>query len=125
MIACDTSSLIAYLEGGAGADVDVVDAALADKVVVLPPVVLSELLSDPGLPAEVAGVLLSLPLMAISDGYWERVGRCRARVLSAGRTARLADSLIAQSCMDHQLPLVTRDRDFRHFADLAGLRLLP
>ena len=37
--------------------------------------------------------------------------------------AGLADSLIAQSCLDHDLALITRDRDFRHFARHAGLRL--
>lgn len=32
--------------------------------------------------------------------------------------------LIAQSCLDHDLPLVTRDSDFRHFVRLAGVRLV-
>ena len=91
----------------------------------LPPVVLSELLSAPDLASEVADVLLALPLLAAGDGFWERAGRTRATVLSSGRRARLADTLIAQSCLDHELPLITRDRDFRHLADLTGLRLLP
>ena len=50
MIAVDTSSLVAYLQGDPGGDVDVVDAALADKRLVLPPIVLAEILSDPRLP---------------------------------------------------------------------------
>jgi predicted nucleic acid-binding protein len=37
--------------------------------------------------------------------------------------ARLADTLIAQSCIDHGVRLVTRDADFRHFARIGGLRL--
>jgi predicted nucleic acid-binding protein len=36
----------------------------------------------------------------------------------------LADTLIAQACLDHEVPLVTRDPDFRHFRT-AGLRLPP
>jgi predicted nucleic acid-binding protein len=45
-------------------------------------------------------------------------------VLAAKRRARLGDALIAQSCLDHQVRLITRDRDFRHFARAAGLRLV-
>jgi predicted nucleic acid-binding protein len=37
--------------------------------------------------------------------------------------ARLADSLIAQSCIDHGVRLVTRNDDFRHFSRHGGLRL--
>jgi predicted nucleic acid-binding protein len=49
----------------------------------------------------------------------------RSRVLAAGRRARLADTLIAQSCLDHDVSLVTADRDFRHFAKAGKLRVLP
>jgi predicted nucleic acid-binding protein len=42
-------------------------------------------------------------------------------VLAKGRKARLGDALIAQSCIDGGVALVTRDRDFRAFADAAGL----
>jgi len=31
--------------------------------------------------------------------------------------------LIAQTCIDHDLRLATRDQDFRHFVRLGGLRL--
>lgn len=50
-------------------------------------------------------------------------GLLRATILRTGRRAKLADSLIAQSCLDHQATLITRDRDFSVFASLAGLRL--
>jgi predicted nucleic acid-binding protein len=32
--------------------------------------------------------------------------------------------LIAQNCLDQSVPLVTRDRDFRHFAKAAALPLV-
>jgi predicted nucleic acid-binding protein len=44
-------------------------------------------------------------------------------VLAARRKARVADVLIAQSCLDHAVALITRDRDFRNFARIARLRL--
>ncbi len=37
----------------------------------------------------------------------------------------LVELLIAQSCIDHEIGLVTLDRDFRHFVRRGGLRLVP
>ena len=124
MIALDSSSLIHYLAGSPGADVLAVDIALSESQACLPPVVLSELLSEPRLRADVAEVLLQIPLLEIRPGFWERAGRLRAGVLAKGRKARLADTLIAQACLDSKVALITRDLDFRHYKT-AGLELLP
>lgn len=88
------------------------------------PAALVELLSGPQLPAEAVGFLTSIPLLEVLPGYWQRAGLLRAGVLAAGRKAGLGDALIAQSCLDYDLPLLTRDRDFAGFI-AAGLRLLP
>jgi predicted nucleic acid-binding protein len=48
----------------------------------------------------------------------------RAKVLAKRRKARLGDALIAQSCIDRGISLLTRDRDFRAFAEAAGLALV-
>ena len=124
MIAVDTSSLVAYLEGSRGPDVDAVQAALEEHQLVLPPVVLTETLSDPALPASVRSLLTQLPLLDLEPGFWERAGSLRASILKQKRKARVADALIAQSCLDQGVALVTRDKDFRHFAAAAGLALL-
>ncbi len=124
MIAVDSSSWIAYLVGEGGPDVEAVEEALTQKQVCLPPVVLTELLSDPRLASPVADLLRQLPLLPVADGFWERAGLLRARLLAAGRRARLADSLIAQSCLDYNLPLIARDADFKPFARAAGLKLV-
>ena len=63
-------------------------------------------------------------MLEVTQGYWERTGLLRAGLLRQGRTARLADALVAQSCIDHEVELVTRDRDVRHFASEGGLQLL-
>jgi hypothetical protein len=125
MIAVDTSSLVGYLNGDEADDTPHLEAALADHLVVLPPAVLCELLSDPALPPAVAALFRRLPLLPPGDGYWERAGRLRAEVRAKQRRAPLADALIAQSCLDHRLPLLTRDRDFDAFAAVSPLRLLP
>ena len=124
MIALDTSSLVAYLGGASGDDVEMVATALGHRQAVLPPAVLTEILSDPKLSSEARSALLDLPLLDPMAGYWGRAGLLRAAILSKGRKARVADALIAQSCLDASVPLVTRDADFRHFARAAGLVLI-
>jgi len=123
VIALDTSSAIAFLSGERGRDVTAVEEALRFRQGVFPPVVVTELLSDPALRSEVGTLIRAVPRLEIVDGYWERAGELRARLLRRGLKARLADSLIAQSCIDHEVALVTRDRDFRNFAAHAGLTL--
>lgn len=124
MIAADTSTWVAFLEGGAGKDAQLLDRALEDRQVLMVPVVLTELLSDPKLPSEVADTLCEVPLIEVAAGYWQRAGVLRSKVLVKRRKARLGDALIAQSCIDRGIPLLTRDRDFRAFADAAGLDLV-
>jgi len=125
MIVVDTSSFVAYLSGAKGDDVDAVDEALLHKQVVLAPMVLTELLSDPKLPKKICSFLLELPLLEITEGFWERAGKLRSKILTKKLKARLADSLIAQICIDHHVPLITRDHDFRHFIQEAKLKVAP
>jgi predicted nucleic acid-binding protein len=124
MIAADTSTWVGFLEGGAGADIELLDRALADRQVLMVPVVLTELLSDPKLSSEVARTLSEVPLVQIETDYWRRAGMLRAKVLAKRRKTRLGDALIAQSCIDGGISLLTRDRDFRAFAEAAGLALV-
>jgi predicted nucleic acid-binding protein len=123
MIAADTSTWIAFLEGDQGEDPQLLDKALADRQVLMIPAVLTELLSDPELPSDVAETLADVPIIDIEAGYWQRAGALRAKVLLKGRKARLGDALIAQFCVDRGIPLLTRDRDFRAFLSAAGLSL--
>lgn len=81
----------------------------------VPPLVVTEVLSLPGLSEEVADLVRGLAQLPITSGYWERAGVLRASVLGDGHRVRLADTLIAQSCIDHDGPLVSADADFRHF----------
>ena len=123
MIAADTSTWIAFFEGDGGADVQLLDRALGDRQVLMVPAVLTELLSDPKLTASVAESLKELPMMETEADYWQRAGELRAKVLGKGRRARLGDALIAQSCVDRGVALLTRDRDFQAFSEAAGLDL--
>jgi len=124
MIAADTSTWIAYLEGETAADTELLDQALGNRQLLMVPVVLTELLSDPKLSAGVAKTLCDVPAIEIGSGYWQRAGALRAKVLAKLRRARLGDALIAQSCIDGGISLLTRDRDFRAFTEAAGLKLV-
>jgi len=124
MIAADTSTWIAFLQGEPGEDAQILDAALQDRQVLMVPVVLTEMLSDPKLRSAVALTLSEVPLIEIAEGYWQRAGALRAQVLAKQRKARLGDALIAQTCIDRGVPLLTRDRDFRAFAEAASLDLV-
>ena len=90
---------------------------------ILPPVVLCEALSDPSIPSELVADIADLPVLDLLEGYWRRAGQLRALLIKRSHKAKLADVLVAQSCLDHHLPLVTFDRDFRHYTR-AGLVLL-
>jgi len=125
MIAADTSTWVAYLQGEAGEDVRLLDETLQNWQVVMVPVVLTELFSDPKLPANVAKLLGEIPQMEIETGFWERAGVLRANMLAKRRKARLGDALIAQSCLDRGAALITRDKDFEVFAQGTGLKILP
>jgi predicted nucleic acid-binding protein len=124
MIAADTSTWVAFLEGGEGDDTQLLDKSLEDRQVLMAPVVLTELLSDPTIPSDVAETLSDIPMIDLGQGYWQRAGMLRAKVLRKRRRARLGDALIAQSCIDQGIPLITRDRDFQAFAEAAGLDIV-
>ncbi|MGC2537175.1 MAG: PIN domain-containing protein [Candidatus Sulfotelmatobacter sp.] len=124
MIAADTSTWIAFLEGEQGKDAQLLDKALSDRQVWMVPIVLTELLSDPQLPPDVAETLAEVPMVDLGPGYWQRAGALRAKVLSKRRKARLGDALIAQTCLDRGIPLLTRDKEFLAFVEAARLDLV-
>ena len=81
--------------------------------------------SDPKLPKRVSGLIQQFPVLEPKPRYWMRAGALRAKVIARKRKARLADTLIPQSCIDVGVGLVTRDSDFRNFTSAGGLKILP
>ncbi len=121
MIAADSSSVVAYIGRAEGPDIEQIEAAMAADELRLPPPVVAELLSRPS--PDVDRLLSTVPLLDLTDGFWARAGRNRALLLAKGLRAALADTLIAQCCIDSGAPLVARDRDYRHFVEHCGLRM--
>jgi predicted nucleic acid-binding protein len=87
------------------------------------PVVLAELLSDPLRSVAARESLLHIPLLELPSGFWERAGLTRADLIKRRIKPKLADTLIAQICIDHNIPLHARDANFRAFAKFANLKL--
>jgi predicted nucleic acid-binding protein len=80
-------------------------------------------LSEPSSRARLAPIITGWRLLAITSQYWLRASQTRSRLVAKGLRARLLDALIAQSCIDHDVMLIARDDDFRHFAKDCGLKL--
>lgn len=123
VIAADTNVLHAFFEGKLDEKMTLFRRFFEIGHVLLPPPVLSEVLSDRELPIDKGARIRALPLLQIREGYWKRAGLIRAWLKRQGYKGALGDCLIAQACIDSHIPLITYDRDFRHFRD-AGLILI-
>lgn len=123
MIAADTSVLIDYFQGKNNIQTEKLDEILAYHSLILPPIVLVEILSDSSLPKKFIEKISELPILEPTENFWQRAGINRSKLISKKLKARLADTLIAQSCIDYKVSLITRDTDFRHFAKYCGLIL--
>jgi predicted nucleic acid-binding protein len=123
VIAVDTSVLVDWLD-----EIDSLEARRVSEFAqngdgVVAAVTITELLSDPRGVRMLDAALVAFPILPITNGYWERAGLLRAKILKAGRKTALGDALIAQACIDSDVPLLTRDTDFQSFAKIGGLKL--
>ena len=123
MIAVDTSVLVDWLDQVSTPATQRIAPFASTGGGVLAAVTITELLSDPRGNRALAQALVAFPVLPITAGYWERAGLLRASVRRAGRKAALGDALIAQACIDADVPLLTNDADFAAFAKLGGLKL--
>ena len=123
MITADTSTFIDLFRGRETAETHQLADGLRRKTFRLAPPVAAELLSFPGDQGDLLPMLARLKPLPITEGFWERVGTNRRRLLALGLKAKLADALIAQCCLDSDAELIASDRDFRHFAAHCGLKL--
>ena len=123
MIAADTSSLINFLKNAGTPDAARVRAALQSNALRMPPPVKTEMLSGRVVGATAAELVNGVLMLPIIEGFWERAGDNRRLIISKGLKAKLADTLIAQCCIDADVPLIANDGDFRHFERWCGLKL--
>jgi predicted nucleic acid-binding protein len=124
--AIDTNILIAWLENSTVLTrlPDTLGQDIMYGRLMLPPLVISEFCAGRNVTPEMVAITQKLRCLPILTGYWERAGLMRGRLLAAGRRARLGDSLIAQSCIDADIPLLTLDTDFAIYTEAEGLKLV-
>ena len=120
----DTSSWIAFFRDGGGDAI--IEPALEQGAVYLPPVVAAELLS--GRMAERARgdleeFLLTLPLCPADVAHWFRVGRLRNSLAARGLSISTPDAHVAQCALDLGAELLSADTIFRLVARHTKLSL--
>lgn len=122
MIAADTSVWIDYSKEIENRSTHLLEGGLRHQSLVIPTPVLYEVLSGPKITSQMKDLFCRLPRIDLTLGTWERAAQTRQTLLRKNLRARSMDCLIAQVCMDHQVPLITMDGDFRHFTRF-GLKL--
>jgi predicted nucleic acid-binding protein len=83
-MAIDTSSLRRWSRDELGLDVEQADKAILIGEAALPPIVLAEALSSPAVEQSFVDFVLTLPLLDIEEGYWQRAGNLRRSILRDG-----------------------------------------
>lgn len=121
----DTSSWIAFFrEGGGDA---IIEPALEEGTVYLPPVVAAELLSGrmtERARGQLEDFLLTLPLCPADVAHWFRVGRLRNSLAAKGLSISTPDAHVAQCALDLGAELLSADAIFRLVARHTKLSLL-
>ncbi len=123
IIAVDTCVLVDLQSGVFNRQAELLREKLKSESVRIPPVVLTEFLSDPRRDKKYYEFLHGIKELETYGGYWQRAGAARQVLLKKGLKAKLGDALIAQACIDNDIPLLTRDEDFSHYARHCKLRL--
>lgn len=116
----------AWIDFFAGRPVPLLEDALSLGTVVLPPLVVSELVSGAREDSDRAALVDLLEDLAIHETpreHWVRVGELRRRMIAAGHAVSTPDAHVAQCALDRDAPLLSRDRAFVRVARHAPLRL--
>jgi len=116
----------AWIEFFRGRDIPLLETALAEARVVVPPIVVAELVSGAtsrGDVARVADLVQELPLVETTREHWIRVGELRRKVRAKGLGISTPDAHVAQCALDLGGVLLSTDTVFRRLARLASLRV--
>jgi tRNA(fMet)-specific endonuclease VapC len=122
-VVVDTSVWIDFF---AGHPAPLLADALAQSVVVLPPLVVAELISGARRPRDrtaIAELLRQLPIHETPVEHWIRVGELRLDLLTRGVLVSTPDAHVAQCALDRDAILLSRDRVFARVARFSKLQL--
>jgi hypothetical protein len=120
----DTSSWISYFKG---TPQNVIDLALKEGRIHLPPIVAAELLSSRLNQQDrmrLEDFLKELPLCETPFQHWSRVGELRATLAIQGLNASTPDAHVAQCALDLDGYLVSEDAIFKKISALTSLKVV-
>ena len=122
-VVADTSVWIDFF---AGRPAPALEDALAQGLVVLPPLVVAELVSGARRKAEraaIARLVEELPVHETPVDHWVRVGELRRALLDRGLSLSTPDAHVAQCALDRDALLLSRDAVFVRIGRSVNLKL--
>lgn len=127
MILVDSSVWIDYFRGAASLETDRLDRLLAEELVAIGDLILTEVLQGFGRDRDFDAarkLLTSLTIIELGGAKVAiRAARNFRKLRAVGITPRKTiDTIIATCCIEKDLPLLYSDRDFDPFVDRLGLR---
>jgi predicted nucleic acid-binding protein len=122
-VVIDTSAWIRFFSGS---DTDHVAEALEHGAAVLPPIVVSELITGANTQTQrqaIGELLQDAPVHATPLGHWIRVGDLRQALARKGLAVTIPDAHVAQCALDLDAVLLSADGVFSSIARHVPLRL--
>lgn len=122
-VVADTSVWVDFL---AGRPVPLLEDALAQAAVVLPPIVVAELVSGARRAPDrraIQTLVRELPIHETPLDHWIRVGELRRHVRDRGLSVSTPDAHVAQCAIERHAVLLSRDAIFARIASVTALRL--
>lgn len=122
-VIADTSVWIDFL---AGRPAPLLEDALAQSAVVLPPIVVAELVSGARRAADrraIQALVQDLPVHDTPLDHWIRVGELRRHAGDRGLGVSTPDAHVAQCALDRDAVLLARDAVFTRLAAVTPLRV--
>jgi predicted nucleic acid-binding protein len=122
-VIADTSVWIDFLAGRPAA---LLEDALAQASVVLPPIVVAELVSGARRAPDrraIQTLVRDLPVHDTPLEHWIRVGELRRLAGDRGLSVSTPDAHVAQCALDRDAVLLTRDTVFTRLASVIPLRV--
>jgi predicted nucleic acid-binding protein len=119
----DTSVLIDRVNGRS---VPALDLALAEELLIVPPLVISELVSGATRAKETAAIAELLPILKLRETnlrHWIAVGDLRRDLAAHGVNLTIPDAHVAQCAIDLDATLITGDKVFDIVSRYIPLRL--
>jgi predicted nucleic acid-binding protein len=122
-ICVDSSVVIPYLNNETFPEIALFQNLLVSDYIVFSPFVVAEILSYPYLTQQDYDFTTQIQCLPFTPEMHIRAGLTRAFLLQKEYKPKLPDTFIAQGCIDHNIPLLTRDVGFKVFEKECGLKL--